>query len=375
MKIIYIRFQDFRKRFYISSEREIVRSFNKLNIDSELVAFGKKDDEPEFVKLFNSFKDITILIKLKIAFYLFKFRKEKVVLVFDPNSLIIFLPNYFFRKILGGQQKFVLDVRSIPVVDPTKREMMKFKHVLWAAYFFFDGLSFITEETKSICESYIKKKFRNYVVYPSGVNTEIFQSKDKSFSILKKYNLENKKIIFYHGSISKQRGLEELILSVDRLKEENRNIILFVVGSGDKEIENAIIGSGNIVLPPVKYEEVPGYISIADVCVSPLPDLIWWKGASSLKVMEYMAMGKPIVLSKIKPHIDVLPENINGYVLYDPISWENLYHAFKHFFENEEFYKKESLKLSDHVRNNFSYDIIAKKVYNFYREKLFCEER
>ncbi|MEO0289404.1 MAG: glycosyltransferase family 4 protein [candidate division WOR-3 bacterium] len=374
MKIIYIRFQDFKKRFYISSEREIVRSFNRLNIDSELVAFGKKDDEPEFVKLFNSFKNIKILIKLKIAFYLFKFRKEKVVLVFDPNSLIIFLPNYFFRKILGGKQKFVLDVRSIPVVDPTKREMIKFKHILWAAYFFFDGLSFITEETKNICESYIKKKFRNYVVYPSGVNIEIFQSKEKNFSILKKYDLENKKIIFYHGSISQQRGLEELISAVDRLKKERRDIVLFVVGSGDKEIEKEIIRTGNILLPPVKYEEVPEYISIADVCVSPLPDLIWWKGASSLKVMEYMAMGKPIVLSKIKPHVDVLPVNVKGYVLYDPASWENLYLAFKLFFENEEVYKKESLKLSEYVRNNFSYDIIAKNVYNFYREKLYCEE-
>lgn len=375
MRIIYIRFQDFRKRFYISSEREIIRSFNRLNIDSELVAFGKKDDEPEFVKLFNSFKDITVLIKLKIAFYLFKFRKEKVVLVFDPNSLIIFLPNYFFRKILGGHQKFVLDVRSIPVVNPTKREMMKFKHVLWAAYFFFDGLSFITEETKKICESYIKKKFTNYVIYPSGVNTEVFQSKEKNCSILKKYNLENKRIIFYHGSISKQRGLEELIDAVDRLKKENKNFILFVVGSGDEEIEKRIVASDNILLQPVKYEEVPDYISIADVCVSPLPDLLWWKGASSLKVMEYMAMGKPLVLSKIKPHVDVLPKDIKGYILYDPLSPENLYFALKRFFENEEYYKKEALKLSDHVRKNFSYDIIAKNVYNFYREKLFCEER
>lgn len=374
MKIIYIRFQDFQKRFYISSEREIVRSFNKLNIDSELVAFGKKEDEPEFVKLFNSFKDITILIKLKIACYLFKFRKEKVVLVFDPNSLIIFLPNYLVREIFGGKQKFVLDVRSIPVVDPTKREMMKFKFVLWAAYSFFDGFSFITEETKNICESYVKKKFRNYVVYPSGVNSDVFQSKEKNFSILKKYNLENKKIIFYHGSISKKRGLEDLIFAVHRLKKENKDIVLFVVGSGDKEIEKKITDSDNILLPPVKYEEVPEYISIADVCVSPLPDLIWWKGASSLKVMEYMAMGKPIVLSKIKPHIDVLTNNIKGYVLYDPESWKNIYFALKEFFENEEFYKKESLKLSEHVRKNFSYDIIAKNVYNFYKEKLYCEE-
>ncbi|HCP17097.1 TPA: hypothetical protein DIT23_06065 [candidate division WOR-3 bacterium] len=122
MKIVYIRFQDFKKRFYISSEREIVRSFKRLGLESQLIAFGKKEDEPKFVKLFNSFKDIKILIKFKISLYLFKMRKEKIVFVFDPNSLILFLPNFLYRKILGGKQKFVLDVRSIPVVNPTKKK-------------------------------------------------------------------------------------------------------------------------------------------------------------------------------------------------------------------------------------------------------------
>lgn len=373
MKIFYIRFQDFKKRFYISSEREIVRSFNRLGLESQLIAFGKKEDEPEFVKLFNSYKDIKILIKLKIVKYIFRMKKEKIVYVFDPNSLILFLPNFLYRKIFGGKQRFVLDVRSIPVVNPTKKEMERFKSVLWISYFFFDGFSFITDETKRICEGYIKKRFSNYTIYPSGVNTDCFFVRSKNEKISKSYGLENKKVIFYHGSISKKRGLEELIESVEKLKKDYKDLILFVLGSGDREIEKNIVETKNILLPPVSYEEVPEYISVASVCVSPLPDLIWWRGASSLKVMEYMAMGKPLVLSEIKPHLDVLPKDIKGYVLYKPVSSENLYKALKEFFENREKYEKESLKLSQYVKNNFSYDIIAKRVYQFYRIKLFGE--
>ncbi len=373
MKVVYIRFQDFKKRFYISSEREIVRSFNRLKTNSLLLAFGEKKNEPDFVKLFSSFKNIKFLIKLNIAKFILRFKNKKTIFVFDVNSTMIFIGNFIYRKIFGGKNRFILDVRSIPVVDPSKKDIIRFKISLRISKHFFDGFSFITEETRRICEVFIKKKFKTYVVYPSGFNEEIFYVKEKRDDILKKFNIENKKIIFYHGSISKKRGLEELSKSVERLKLSDKNIVLFVVGGGDGEMEEMLRSSGNILIPPVAYESIPDYISIADVCVSPLPDLVWWRGASSLKVMEYMAMGKPMVLSDIKPHRDVLPDGIKGYVLYEPSCWENLYKALKKFFDEEESYKKESFRLSEYAHKNFSYDLIASKVLKFYKESIYRE--
>jgi len=85
MNIVYVRMQDFDKRFYVSSEREICRAFFKAGHRVKLIGIGHRKDEPEFVELFSEFGKNTTFIKLLLSFKLIKEVLKKTVIVFDNN--------------------------------------------------------------------------------------------------------------------------------------------------------------------------------------------------------------------------------------------------------------------------------------------------
>lgn len=47
------------------------------------------------------------------------------------------------------------------------------------------------------------------------------------------------------------------------------------------------------------YEEIPGFISAMDVCLLPLTDTPFTRSVSSLRLMEYLAMGRPVVATEL----------------------------------------------------------------------------
>jgi len=370
--VAYVRVQDVGKKFYLTSERELIRSLNNINVKSELIAFGK-GNEPEFVKLINAPFNNPTLVKIKIMAYLLKFRKKKAILIFGKLAYLTSIPLILFRKLFGSKYKLMFDLRSIPVETTNKTNFRKFKNALLFVYYFFDGATFITEETKKVCELYIGKKFKRYEIYPSGFNNELMKSAVKSSEMLGALGISADDIIvFYHGSLSKNRGVIELAQAVEILKKKY-NVRFFVIGAGDEDIIKTIKnGNRNIFLEPVLYSEIPKFISIADICVSPLPDILWWRIASALKVMEYMACGKPIAMTRMKAHTDVVPEGSAGISYFDRVSPESIADAIEVIIKDKDKFNREAKKLQIHAIKNYTYDSIAKKVLEFYEGFYEC---
>ena len=118
----------------------------------------------------------------------------------------------------------------------------------------------------------------------------------------------NKYILCYIGALNPQDGVDYLLRSLrDLVYKLNRNDFYCVImGSGDSlEDLRALTKDLNLE----DYAEVTGYVSeedlmsnlsAADICVdpdpsSPLNDVSTW-----IKIMEYMALGKPIVTYDLK---------------------------------------------------------------------------
>jgi len=76
------------------------------------------------------------------------------------------------------------------------------------------------------------------------------------------------------------------------------------------------------LLNPISHEQIADYINLADICIVPLLRIFWWEISSPLKLMEYLAMEKPIVVSDIKTHLDVIPYNSKFALIFTP---DNLY--------------------------------------------------
>ena len=45
---------------------------------------------------------------------------------------------------------------------------------------------------------------------------------------------------------------------------------------------------------------------MADVGILPFPELMWWRVSCPLKLMEYLAMEKPVIVTDIEAHRHVL---------------------------------------------------------------------
>ena len=111
--------------------------------------------------------------------------------------------------------------------------------------------------------------------------------------------MEDKFVLFYHGSISPNRGVHLVLNAVSKVKQEIPNIIFVSVSDNNKFIfeyclENNLNIEENILLiDSVDNSEIPYYIKLADFCVVPLPRIKWWEISSPLKLFEYLAMGKP----------------------------------------------------------------------------------
>ena len=115
-------------------------------------------------------------------------------------------------------------------------------------------------------------------------------------------------ILGYIGSMNPQDGIDYLLRALGHLvhKLGRTDFYCVLVGNGDSleqlKSQAVSLGIGDYVLFTgfVSDEEAMRYLSTADICLdpdpsSPLNDVSTW-----IKVMEYMAMGKPIVTFDLK---------------------------------------------------------------------------
>ncbi|HLZ35247.1 MAG TPA: glycosyltransferase, partial [Nitrospira sp.] len=113
----------------------------------------------------------------------------------------------------------------------------------------------------------------------------------------------NKCILCYIGALNPQDGVDYLLRSLRDLvyKLNRKDFYCVIMGSGDSlEDLRALAGDLNLegyveLTGFVSEEDLMRNLSAADICVdpdpsSPLNDVSTW-----IKIMEYMALGKPIV--------------------------------------------------------------------------------
>jgi len=245
-----------------------------------------------------------------------------VYVIVSKPDFIMFEPDFtIFSSIPGlivsrfSRVKFVLDVRSTPVdigFLGLKQNLLFTASVLLAKKLF-DGMTIIT----SLMQKEVCSKFNidpNEVgVWTSGVSTKLFDPENcisDSKELKRKLGLTGKFVVFYHGAIGLTRGLTETIEGIRILSHKHPTIVFFLLGSGYnvtmRLIRDLIYKEGlqeNVMIhDPVNQSEVPKFIGMSDICIVPLPDHPFWRSQSPLKLLEYLAMGKVVVLSAIPAH-------------------------------------------------------------------------
>ena len=144
-------------------------------------------------------------------------------------------------------------------------------------------------------------------VEKAGIDLNRFDSDIDGEEIRKKYLIEkDDTVLFFVGWLYHFSGLKEVAIELSKIKDEKSNIKLLIVGDGDAlydlqrirdeyQLENQVILTGK-----QPYDSIPAFIASSDICLLPAyPTEKIMQDIVPIKFYEYMAMGKPVITTKL----------------------------------------------------------------------------
>jgi glycosyltransferase involved in cell wall biosynthesis len=180
-------------------------------------------------------------------------------------------------------------------------------------------------------------------------------------------------IVGYIGGLPSERGAKQLIEVAPRLLSKYPNLGLVIVGDGPglgnlkKQSDQLQVGDHCVFTGYIPFHQVPSYVNTLDVgvSISLRPDRY---AASELKVRQYLACGKPIVVSPGSNDF-VAVENFGSIV--QPTDLEAIAAELDRWLlltaaERGEFVNK----ATQYMRNNLSMEAAIARRFELWTERL-----
>jgi len=242
----------------------------------------------------------------RIGFYLsfffasiiksFKISSPDVVICTSP-PLFVGAAGWIISKI--HSTPFVLDIRDLWPESAIKLGELKNRILIrlsfWLERYLYRKSAFITVAVPGFCE--VIHRSENHPVcieLPNGVSEEFL-----SQSCTQQSSGSEHFTVLYSGNMGLAQGLETLIEAADILQDK-KDIQFRLVGDG---VEKAKLMSLASSLNNIDFEascprkQLVRRILAADLCVVPLRDDPLFMRALPSKMFEYMALGRPMVVT------------------------------------------------------------------------------
>jgi glycosyltransferase involved in cell wall biosynthesis len=327
MKILWLVPLILGERLQVTSRNELARSLRDRGHEISTVV-GLRDKRLR-VDGFSSVRYVRMTpgsviktIKFHLVMLFSLWYTEAEIILFGISSAHL-LPFSFLLNFFRKNRILVLDIRTVPVDIPSgwnrKFQMWRYHLALKLANRFCDGVTVITPMLLNTVEPYLKKISKNIGVWTSGVCFDYFKSEGPSMRRI--LGLQDKKVLFYHGVLSPNRGIQNAIRAVALLRKQIPNLVFLLVGDGEglhefmnlaKELD---ISDRIIITGRVAYKKIAKFVRVADIGILPFPAMRCWEVSSPIKLMEYLAMKVPVIATDIQAHRTVLAMTGGGLLI------------------------------------------------------------
>ncbi len=155
-------------------------------------------------------------------------------------------------------------------------------------------------------------------VVPNSVDTSKFIPQPKDKDLEEKYQLQNKIVLGFIGTLYRFEGLEFLIRALPNILKECPNIKVLLIGEGEdeerlKEIAKDLnVESEIIFLGKITHDQILGYYSIIDIFVYPRINTPLTNLVTGLKLLEAMSMEKVVIASDVGGNKELIKGGITG---------------------------------------------------------------
>jgi glycosyltransferase involved in cell wall biosynthesis len=221
---------------------------------------------------------------------------------------------------------------DIPLVlEANDSEVWVKKH--WSRLFFEDlgtrceALALQLADRVTVISRGVEEQLRHYgietsryLLNPNGVDPDEFRPDIDGAPIRERYGLSGHIVVGFIGSFTRWHGVETLFDAAVSVLQRESTLCFLMIGEGDLRsalqkktadfgLERAIVFTGL-----VPHTDAPRYLAACDILVSPhlgFEDGTKFFG-SPTKLFEYMAMGKPIIASRLEQIGEVIRDGENG---------------------------------------------------------------
>jgi glycosyltransferase involved in cell wall biosynthesis len=125
-------------------------------------------------------------------------------------------------------------------------------------------------------------------------------------------------LLIYVGNISLGDDLDLALVALKTVLVEVPDTRMVIVGTGDGlarlrslaqelSLDHAVVFTGWI-----DHKHVPSYLAAADVAIYPYRDTLVNRAKCSIKILEYMSMGKAIVTTRVGQNLEYLEHGRSG---------------------------------------------------------------
>jgi glycosyltransferase involved in cell wall biosynthesis len=217
---------------------------------------------------------------------------------------------------------------------------------------------------------------KRITVIPNGISSKDFQAAPLLFSD------GHTPTILYIGTLADWQGLEVLIEAMPIVLQSHQAKVR-IVGRGrkrsrkllTKQIRKLNLQAHVSVEPAVPHHEIPALIASADVCVAPLAlnDRNVTQGCCPLKVIEYMAIGRPLVAANLPVVRELAREDIDA-LLFAPNDAQDLARQIVRVLRDRILAETLATNAAQHAHQHLTWHQAQKKLGKVYEKLVMSNE-
>jgi len=204
-------------------------------------------------------------------------------------------------------------------------------------------------------------------IIPNGISLENTKIDEFTVQRLKtKYNIrDNDRVILFMGRLYDFAGLIEIIdYYNEKITHYGLHLKFLIIGIGKvfHQIKKKIREDNAnwvVITGLIPYQNLANYIELADLCLMSFKYNNITKNVTPIKVLEYMAMKKPVLSTKLPGLYNQLGENHGLIYCKDQ---KNLIMDIEKYISQKEYLKEQGLKAFKYVSRNYLWDILAMKL-------------
>ena len=205
---------------------------------------------------------------------------------------------------------------------------------------------------------------KTILIRGSGVNMEKFKPTPQPLNQLP--------VVLFVGRLLWSKGIKELIEAVKKLREENINFTLQIVGAPDERNPEAVPASflqtyhdEGVINWLGRQTDMPKFYREADIVVLPTE----YREGLPLTLLEAASTGRALITTDVPGCREIVRDQQNGFLI-KPKDVNSLADALRKLLTNPELRSQFGLASTELVRTEFSAEIVQKQLLEVYSSLL-----